>query len=213
MTELSSQDTGSFGPPQVLTTRQRLRVSPMWYNGLRCGQVFSDPHERTLEYHVVPHDRYCSYIDSCDMRIDLDAAGCPVLLELGLQPQTVRYNDSLVPPQVDYVQRHRFLDFPIQHRSPHIEVNPLNSLCHIVLSRRMPAECWAFAPGAAWEVDEGSCLVGVWLANPVADPSGCRRAAWRLGVWQAYRRGRLAEIASPKAHLEHGWLSLPKIFP
>lgn len=212
MTNGSGLATAGIAGAPILTTRQRLRVRPLWHNGLRCGQVFSDPHARVLEYHVVPHDRYQSYIDANSLRIDVDAAGCPVFLELDLDSSSLSFDDGITPPRVHRLQRHRFLDFPVQHRSPKIMVNPLNGLCHIVLSRRSPVECWTFAPGAAWEVDEDSCLVGIWLANPVSDPSACRRAAWRAGIWRVYRQGRMAEIASLSEHLELGWLSPPKIF-
>lgn len=196
-----------------LTSRTRLRVRPLWYNGLRCGQVFHDPHDHVLEYHVVPHDRYSSYVDCESLRIDVDAAGCPVLLEVDLTAPGFKIVDTLVPPFAQCLQRHRFLDFPIRHRSPRVSFNPFNNLYHIALSRRIPFECWTFAPGAAWEVDEHSCLVGIWLADSIQDPSGCRRAGWRAGVWRAYRRGRLQEISSDHSRLERGWLSLPKIFP
>lgn len=196
----------------VLTTRTRLRLKPLWYNGLRCGESFLDPHEGTLEYHVVPHDRYASFIDFGGMRIDVDESGCPVMIELDLSSTKVSYENRTCPPVVDRVQRHRFLDFPVQHRSPRLHIDPSNDLYHMVLSRRTPVECWAFAPGAAWEVDSNQCLVGIWLHQPIADPSGCRRAAWRAGVWRAYRQGRLAEISDLNSRPERGWLSLPKIF-
>jgi len=196
----------------ILTTRNRLRVKRLWYNGLRCGQVFHDPHDSTFEYHVIPHDRYASYLDAGSVRIDVDEAGCPVLVEVDLKCAKVRHDNDLTPPTVEYVQRHRFLDIPIQTREPRIFLNRHNGLCHIMLSRRTPVERWSFAPGAAWEIDSDSCLVGIWFGDPISDPSGCRRAAWRAGVWNAYRRGRLREISSLNARLGRGWLSLPKIF-
>lgn len=198
--------------PLLLTTRNRIRVKPLWYNGLRCAQLFHDPNEDLLEYHVVPHDRYGSYIDAGPVRIDVDETGCPVLVEVDLLGPKLINCSELTPPNVEFLQRHRFLDFPVQTRAPQVFHDRVNGLVHIVLSRRAPADCWSFAPGSAWEVDSDSCLVGLWLADPVSDPSGCRRALWRAAVWSAYRRGRLADIASPFAHLEHGWLSLPKIF-
>lgn len=196
----------------VLTTRNRLRVKPLWYNGLRCGESFVDPHDGILEYHVVPHDRYASFIDFGGMRIDVDHAGCPVMIEIDITSANILYNNEMEVPRVDKLQRHSFLDFPIQHRSPRVYLDHCKDLYHIVLSRRHAVEIWAFAPGAAWEVDADQCLVGLWLAEPVSDPSGCRRAAWRAGVWRAYRQGRHSEISSLNAHPERGWLSLPKIF-
>ncbi len=194
-----------------LTTRNRLRLKPLWYNGLRCGESFFDPLEGVLEYHVVPHDRYASFIDFGPLRIDVDASGCPVLLEIDLRSVKFAYEELNVPP-IDIVQRHRFLDFPVQHRSPRVTFDPCNDLYHMRLSRRTPVARWAFAPGAAWEVDADQCLVGVWLAEPIVDSSGCRRAAWRSGVWSAYRRGRTGELESLNSRPERGWLSLPKIF-
>ena len=196
----------------LLTTRTRLRTKPLWYNGLRCGESFSDPHEGVLEYHIIPHDRYASFIDLDAMRIDVDESGCPVMLEIDLFSAKVLYDNDMTIPIVDKLQRHRFLDFPVQHHAPRIHIDHRKKLYRIVLSRRIPVERWAFAPGAAWEVDADQCLVGIWLADPVYDPSGCRRAAWRAGVWSAYRHGRLSEIASVNSHPERGWLSLPKIF-
>lgn len=204
--------TGIVDRPDALTTRNRLRLKPMWYNGLRCGESFLDPHDGVLEYHVVPHDRYSSFIDVGPLRIDVDASGCPVLLELDLQSVRKTRYGPLEPPTIDQVQRHRFLDFPIQHRSPRVFIDSYNDLYHIVLSRRAPVQRWAFAPGTAWEVDVHQCLVGLWFAQPVVDPSGCRRAAWRAGVWRAYRQGRHTELESMQSRPERGWLSLPKIF-
>lgn len=201
--------SGSFG----LTTRSRLRVRPLWYNGLRCGQAFLDPHDGVIEYHVVPHDRFASYIDAGGLRVDVDAAGCPVLIELDLKDSNVLSDNTIDEPTVDRLRRHRFLDFPIQHRRARVSMDRRNGLYHIVLSRRNPVERWMFAPGAAWEVDSDSCLVGIWLADVIEDPSGCRRAAWRAGVWRAYRQGRLEELAAMNSRPEAGWLSLPKIFP
>lgn len=201
--------TGSVG----LTTRARLRVKPLWYNGLRCGQSFLDPHEGLLEYHVVPHDRYASYIDAGGLRVDVDAAGCPVLIELDLKASKVLSVNTIDDPAVDRLQRHRFLDFPVQHRAARVRIDRRKGLYHIVLSRRDPVERWIFAPGAAWEIDSDSCLVGIWLADVIEDPSGCRRAAWRAGVWRAYRQGRLEELAAMNSRPDAGWLSLPKIFP
>lgn len=198
---------------RALTSRSRLRVRPLWYNGLRCGQAFLDPHDGVLEYHVVPHDRYASYIEAGGMRIDVDGSGCPVMLEVDLKSTNVLFNSDINEPRVDLLQRHRFLDFPIQHRPARIRLDRRNGLYHITLSRRTPVERWMFAPGAAWEIDGDSCLVGIWLADVVEDPSGCRRAAWRAEVWRAYRQGRLEELAAINSHPEAGWLSLPKIFP
>lgn len=209
----SSHPARGLADTMVLTTRNRLRVRPLWYNGLRCGQAFLNPHEGTLAYHIVPHDRYASFIDTGPLRIDLDSSGFPIFVDLELAQLRARTVGTLAPPAVKYLQRHRFLDFPIQHRSPRLIVDHSNGLYHIVLSRRTPVECWAFAPGSVWEVDQDMCLVGIWLGSPVVDPSGCKQAAWRAGVWRAYRQGRLAEIESPASHLEHGWLSAPKIFP
>lgn len=199
--------------PGALTSRSRLRVRPLWYNGLRCGQAFLDPHDGVLEYHVIPHDRYASYIDAGGLRIDVDGSGCPVMLEVDLKSSHVLPGRDMGEPYVDRLQRHRFLDFPIQHKPARVRMDRPNGLYHISLSRRTPVERWMFAPGAAWEVDSDSCLVGIWLADVVEDPSGCRRAAWRAGVWRAYRQGRMEELATISSRPEAGWLSPPKIFP
>lgn len=201
--------TGSVG----LTTRARLRIRPLWYNGLRCGQAFLDPHEGVLEYHVVPHDRYASYIEAGGLRLDVDGSGCPVLVEFDLKASKILQDNTIDEPSIDRLQRHRFLDFPIQHRAARVRIDRHNDLYHIALSRRAPVERWMFAPGAAWEIDSDSCLVGIWLTDVIEDPSGCRRAAWRAGTWQAYRQGRLEELAAMSSQPESGWLSLPKIFP
>jgi hypothetical protein len=199
-------------PGVWLTSRSRLRIRPLWHNGLRCGQAFFDPNDHTLEYHVVPHDRYASFIDAGPLRIDLDASGCPVMVELDMQTAKVR-SAELAFPQVNELQRHRFLDFPIQTATPRVEFDNNNLLYHIRLSLRHPVDVWTFAPGSAWEVDGDSCLVGIWIGEVIYDPGLCRRSAWRAGVWRAYRRGRLAEINSLTARLENGWLSPAKIFP
>jgi hypothetical protein len=213
MTGLSDLRSSTEIGAVSLSTRSRLRVRPLWSNGLRCGQAFLDPHDSVLEYHVIPHDHYASYIEAGGLRIDVDGAGCPVLLELDLKQSSVLLDSTLEYPSVEVLQRHRFLDFPIQHKPARVTVNNHNGLYHIVLSRRIPVERWIFAPGAAWEIDADSCLVGIWLGDVVEDPSGCRRAAWRAGIWRAYRQGRLADLASLESRPEAGWLSLPKIFP
>lgn len=197
----------------TLPTRQRLRVRTLGYNGLRCGQVFWDQYEEVLEYHVVPYDRYSSYIEAPGFRVDVDGAGAPVFVELDLGLSVCKPLIASELPDIDLVCRHRFLDFPAQIRRPRVFVSVLSGIYHIVFSRLRPISRWAFAPGAIWEVDEGSCAVGLWLYDAICDPSGCRRAAWRRGVWQAYRRGRTEELANLTSHPERGWLSLPKIFP
>ncbi len=196
-----------------LTTRNRLRVKPMWHNGLRCGQAFFDPHEGTVEYHVVPHDRYHSYIDCGPVRIDLAEDGAPVLVEVDIRTSKLNLDNTLSVGNPTMLCRHRFLDFPIQHDQPSVTVNCDNSLLYIRFSRTNPAASWAFAPGAIWEVDADSCVVGLFLISPLSDPSGQLRAKWRLSTWRAYRRGRLEELAAVSSMPERGWLSLPKIFP
>lgn len=204
--EWVSADSGA------LTTRARLRAKPLWYNGLRCGQVFSDPHEATLEYHVVPHDPYHSFIGSRGLRIDVDSHGSPVFVELELGLIDSKTISTLEIPDYSELCRHRFLDFPIQVAPPRVVTNQDNSLYHIRFSLLAPVERWSFAPGGIWELDGDSCVVGLWLYDIIDDPSRSRRMAWRAGTWRAYRQGRLEELASFHSRPERGWLSPPKIF-
>ena len=197
----------------ALTSRSRLRTKSMWYNGLRCGQGFFDPHEGTIEYHIVPHDSYASFIECGAVRLDVDESGSPVMVDIDLQGNRIHIDDSIIAPIPQLLYRLRFLDFPIKTQLSHLRLLPDNSLCHIVFSRLIPTSFHSFSPGAIWEVDSGSCVVGLWLTDLIADPSGRQRAEWRASVWQAYRRGRLQEIASINGRLETGWLSAPKIFP
>ncbi len=196
----------------ALTTRTRLRVRPLWYNGLRCGQVFFDPHEATLEYHVVPHDPYFSFIESRGLRIDVDSTGSPVFVELDLQLLHPKTLDILEIPHYSELCRQRFLDFPVQIAPPRVTTDRDKSLYHIRFSRLVPAERWSFAPGGIWELDQDSCVVGLWLYDIVGDPSQSRRMAWRAGTWRAYRQGRAEELESLYSRPERGWLSPPKIF-
>jgi hypothetical protein len=214
---LTSSSTGAFlagisTDRGVLTTRARLRARPLWYNGLRCGQVFLDPHESTLEYHVVPHDPYHSFIESRGLRIDVDSTGSPVFVELDLRLIRPKVLDPLEMPRYSELCRQRFLDFPIQIAPPKVATNIDNSLYHIRFSRLAVAERWSFAPGGIWELDQGSCVVGLWLYDIIGDPSRSRRMAWRAGTWRAYRQGRTEELESFHSRPERGWLSPPKIF-
>lgn len=195
-----------------VTTRSRLRVRPMWYNGLRCGQGFYDPNEGVIEYHIVPHDAYSSFIEAGPVRIDVDSTGSPVMVEVDISSYGIKNLDPAGAPLPQILSRHRFLDFPIRSRAARLAISCDNSLCHIRFSRLTPTSLWSFSPGCMWEVDSESCVVGLWLTDLISDPSGCRRAGWRAAVWQACRRGRLIEVHSLRSQLELGWLSLPKIF-
>jgi hypothetical protein len=203
---------GISGNPGILTTRSRLRVRPLWYNGLRCGQVFFDPHDSALEYHVIPHDPYFSYIETRGLRIDVDSSGAPVFVEVNLPFLRPKVLGSLQIPAFTELCRHRFLDFPIQIAPPRVAVNCDKSLYHIRFSRLAPCERWSFAPGGIWELDSESCVVGLWLYDIISDPSRAKRMAWRAGTWQAYRQGRTEELESLYSRPERGWLSPPKIF-
>jgi hypothetical protein len=176
------------GETYRLTHRSRLRVTLFPENGLCHGRGFSDPHEGVVEYHVVPHAPYHSYVEAEGLRIDLDAAGFPIFVELARGWAKSRVDPMLVPPRSLALNGHRFLDFPVRFDPVAIRVSRDNSLFYIGLSDCPSATRWVFSEGAIWEADLHARLTGLWLLDVESDPSGCRRSTWRAEAWRVARR-------------------------
>jgi len=176
------------GEAHRLTHRSRLRVKLFSMSGLCRGRGFWDPHEGVVEYHVVPHAPYHSYVEAVGLRIDLDAAGCPVFIELARGWAKTRVDPVLVQPGGLAINGHRFLDFPVRFDPVTIRASLDNSLFYIGLSDLPPTTRWVFSEGAIWEADLHARLTGLWLFDVESDPSGCRRSIWRAEAWRTARR-------------------------
>lgn len=184
---------GGRARPTAVATRTRLRVRHQRSNGSVWGRAFRDPGEQVIEHQVVPHRPYHSFLSAPPLLIDVDAEGSPILVELDYSGADVVVDPILRPP-IDFgVGTLRFLDIPSRCRPGRISTDAGNSLFHIEFSANRVVASVQHAPGAIWEIDQQSCLCGLWLLRGLDDPYGRRRARWRGRCWrQARLRALLA---------------------
>jgi hypothetical protein len=174
--------------PGILTQRARLRIRAELCREVASGCGFWDPHLEVVEYHIVPHGPFHSYLESETLRIDVDSRGVAVFVELALSwVKLFRISDLMAPANVS-VSGHRFLDFPVGFSAPLVRVNRDNSLLHIQLSGNPTTRHWTNSTGAIWEGDDRGFLTGIWLLGIVSDPSEGRRMAWRAASWRSWRQ-------------------------
>ncbi len=86
--------------PSAAGTRSRLRMAFGHGATGRLGQAFWDIHQGTVEYHIIPHQPYHSYIEGDGFRIETDNEGRPLLFELTDSANALGVN-GLVRPSVE----------------------------------------------------------------------------------------------------------------
>ncbi len=176
-----------------VATRTRLRVRHQRSSDRFWGRTFRDPVGQLVEYQIVPHKPYHSFIAAPPLLIDVDSEGYPILVELDYSGSEIVVDPILQPP-IDFgVGALRFLDPPSRCRPLRILSDVGNSLFHIEFSSRQVAVSVQHAPGAIWEIDRHSCLSGLWLLRGLDDPYGRGRSRWRARCWQ---RARLRALRS-----------------
>jgi hypothetical protein len=180
-------------------TRARLRVALQPRQEVALGQAFWDLHSQSIEYHIVPHRPYHSYIEGDNFRIETDRGGRPVLVEIR-EPQNGSGGPCPPAPEPALVQSCdlRFLDLRIRSRSICAAVDFSNSLSFIKLLGGAPVAFGAVATGAVWGIDANGFLSALWLTDVQSDPSGLRRGRWRRGCWTRTRRMAIAAGYDPK---------------
>jgi len=184
-------------------TRSRLRVvtEPVKAR-VHAAQAFWDLHAGTIEHHIVPHDPYHSFIRGDGFRIETDAHGHPVFVEL-IVPKCLRgsVSDLTRTPRVD-CPAIRFLDLRVRFHEQRTILDVDKAMVFIDLGRTRQARWLSSDGSSSWAVDPDECLAGIIISGIRLDTTGGLKMAWRRGAWQSWRtaeRLRGAELAGPRA--------------
>ena len=169
-------------------TRSRLRVKTCSIEGILYGQAFWDTNQELVDYHIVPHSPYHSYIEGDSFRIDTDATGRPVYLESQWNRRNHLIANDLQLPVISATGSVRFLDLRVRFHELSVMSTHCHSVTYIEFERVPVAEHLSLGSGMILGVSADGCLCGLWLVNALPDPGGCLRARWRSKTWRAVRR-------------------------
>jgi hypothetical protein len=165
------------------------------------GRTFRDPEAQLIQHHIVPHSVYSAFIAAGPLRIDLDEAGYPVMAELSVADGICTVDSCLRPPIDFELGTVRFLDHPSRIEPVSVAVDSYNTLWHIRLTESRVAVSFQTVTGAIWEIDQESCICGLWFLRGQDDPYGRGRKSWRSRTWRRARRELIlagdARIISP----------------
>lgn len=201
---LSKPDREGFG------TRSRLRIRTCPLEGAICARAFWDETREVVDYHVVPHRPYHSYIQGDCFRIDTDALGQPVYLEVQCNRGSHGITDGLLPPVAPPAGGIRFLDLRIRFHELAVLSTRCHSATYIEFERIPVAKQLSFGSGVIFCVSADDCLSGLWLVNALPDPGGRLQSRWRSRAWQLVRRQRL-EVADRCRGESVSPISSPKV--
>lgn len=168
-------------------TRSRLRIKPIPFEGRVLGQAFWDEMTEVIHFHVVPHRPYESYVQGDRFRIDTDASGQPVFLELQCSRTRHSISAGLEPPEAS-AGCIRFLDLRIRFHEADILSTPCHSVTYIDLNRAPVIRHLAYVSGLIFSLGADDRLCGIWICGALPDPGGRHQAFWRAGAWQTAHR-------------------------
>lgn len=173
------------------------------------GQAFWDPQQELLEYHVIPHGPYDSFLQGEALRIDTDEAGHPVFVELSWNRALHQRVRELRTPKASRPGLIRFLDLRVRFSELKVMSTVNQSTTCIIFKEALQLEYWAVGRCSLWGIDGLGHLSELWVIDAKSDPSGLRRARWRSESWKRVRRGALrgskagAESISPSSAGKH----------
>lgn len=169
-------------------TRSRLRVAVKPVTAqVHAAQAFWDLHAGTIEHHTIPHDPYHSFIRGDGFRIETDAQGHPVFVEL-IVPRCLRGSMAQIPKTVpDDRAAIRFLDLRVRFHEQAITLDVDKAMAFIDLGLTRQARWVSSDGGSIWAVDSDSSLVGIIISGIRLDPTGGLKMAWRREAWQSWR--------------------------
>jgi len=154
------------------------------YKGKVFGRAFFDIFDEAVEYHQVPHLPYHSFIRGDRFRIETDAQGRPILIEVRCTPnRRGQLEDTLIVPAHVTRGSLRLLDLRILCHEDTVRIDARNSLVYIKLNGSAATDFISTAPGIIWGVNRHSQLCGLWISGWQNDPSGLVRARWRRRSW------------------------------
>ena len=170
-------------------SRAYVRVHCGSLSGLGFGQAFRDTFDETIEHHHVPHHPYDSFVQGDRCRIETDASGNPIFVEVRFPVKPPMTQRLVAPdPETVSVGSLKLLDRPIRIHEVSILVDRYNALTFIKLSDSSTSRFVCTSQGIIWAIDTGSRLCGIWIQGVRDDPSGSIRARWRQRSWLQARR-------------------------
>ncbi len=186
--------------PSVLTadsgydatgTRARLRTKIVEVEPQTRGQAFWDSQLEVINYHVVPHNAYDSYIQGERVRIDTDSDGRPVFLELEWDRSKHLIVNDLTPP-TGVIGSVRFLDLRIRFHEREVISTPCHSITYIDLGRGPSVHNLILGSGLILGLSGDGGLSDLWIVGAIPDTGGRLQSRWRLDAWDRIRKQRAA---------------------
>jgi hypothetical protein len=168
-------------------TRSRLRIKPITLEGRALGQAFWDEITEVIHFHVVPHRPYESYIRGDHFRIDTDAEGQPVFVELQWSRAHHSISNGLELPEAS-AGCIRFLDLRIRFHEVGILSTSCHSITYVEFDRAPVLRNLTSASGLIFSLGADDRLCGIWIYGALPDPGGRHQAHWRAGAWRAAHR-------------------------
>lgn len=194
----------------ALGTRSRLRTKTCPLPVGTRGQAFWDDQMEVINYHVVPHGAYDSYIQGDRFRIDTDSEGRPIFVELEWDKTKHLIVSNLTPPRIT-AGAVRLLDLRIRYHERLVSATPCHSVTYIDFGGGPAMQNLILGAGLILSLGDESVLGGLWIIGAIRDRGGRLQSRWRSEAWARVRKeetarpvcasgDRISSVITPKVY-------------
>jgi hypothetical protein len=152
------------------------------------GRGFYQKDEDSLYVQVGPfadHHRYFSFLESSDVRLDIDKEGRLVFAEVSLPRRQWKTDHNLVPPATTVPSDIRWLDFRQSIPSPILVSDPSRKILQIRFSDRPAIHSALVADSIIVQSTSEQTLAAIWITEIIDDTAGIKLSAFRRAVRRA----------------------------
>lgn len=168
-------------PAEGQTTSLKLRISPPT-GSISPGRGFYQLEEDSLYVQIAPFSssyRFFSYLESENVRFDLDREGRLLFVEVNCPRRHWRVVEEMNRPSQPYEADIRWLSFRSRITNPELITNENRTALVVRFAPAAETNTYRVAESVLLEVSENSTLTAVWITDIIDDLAGQQIAAYR----------------------------------
>jgi len=132
--------------------------------------------------HFSKHRRFFSYLESENVRFDLDREGRLIFIEVAVARRQWIVDPLITPPEVVEAADIRWLDFRAAVNEPSLLCSSDRTLLLLKYASKTKLQNYHLADTVIAQVDESNRLAAMWITDIIDDLAGQEIAAFRKKI-------------------------------